>query len=195
MGVDRLIAIVMAGGKATRFGRGVEKATLEVGGTTLLERSLRSLAVDGVSEALVAVSPATQRTKGLADAIGAETVMTMGRGYHEDVTGLLEVHGTFVSVNVDVPFVTREHVLRMVDAYEGTSVAAVVPSSISLSPPRAESTGIGAAGGEYVWVGLNIVTPDPETALLEYADPLLSVNINDEEDLRFAESIARKRGV
>lgn len=193
MGVDHLIAVVMAGGKATRFSRRVEKGVLRVGGKTLLERSLEALSADGVDRVLVALSPHTPTTRRTAEGLGAEVVETGGLGYHEDVMGLLQLHDRFLSLNVDVPFVNEGHVSRMLEGYEGTSVAAVVRPEKSLMAPKSGSVGAEPDGQRSIWVGLNIVTPDPQTTLLEFDDPFLSVNINDDEDLAFANRVARER--
>ena len=193
MGVDPLIAIIMAGGKATRFHRHVEKGVLRVGDLTLLERSLRALSAGKVDRAVVASSPHTPETGRAAEELGAEVVDTSGLSYHDDIVELLDLHDRFLSLNVDVPFVNGGHVSRILEAYEGTSVAAVVRSEASLMAPERGSVGTGPDGRANIWVGLNIVTPDPETALLEFDDPLLSVNINDDDDLALADRMARER--
>ena len=188
-----MMAVIMAGGKATRFGRHVEKGTLRVGDLTLLERALRALSAGGTDEVAVASSPHTPETGRAAEDMGVDVVETSGLGYHDDILELLDLHGRFLSLNVDVPFVNGRHVSKMLETYEGTSVAAVVRSEISLMAPERGSVGAGPGGQPNIWVGLNIVTPDPQTALLEFDDPLLSVNINDDDDLAFADRLARER--
>ncbi len=189
-----MIAVIMAGGRASRFRRPIEKAVLEVGGRTLIQRTAEALGVPGVERVAIAVTPHTSRTEALAKQLGIEVLRTEGAGYHEDVLQLMDALGPFMSVNVDVPFVTKEHVKRMLDRGEGGSLTAVVPDNLALGRPDRESVMKDGSGREMIWVGLNIVSPLPDIELVEYDDPLLTVNINDEDDLAFAEELARKYG-
>ena len=189
------MAIVMAGGRATRFAGNVEKGLLTVGNATLLERCLDALSVDEIDEILVATSPHTPMTREKAARLGAGSIETAGEGYHEDIDRLLGIHNRFLTLNVDVPFVNRSHVTRLTGAFDGRSIAAVVPQSILDTPVQAESTGIDEGHSGFIWVGLNIVTSDPDTLTLPFEDPLLAVNINDEADLARAREIALVKGI
>lgn len=185
----------MAGGRASRFARPVEKGLLRVGGASLLQRSMNALQDDRFDRVLVATSPHTPVTARKADEAGLEVVATRGNGYHEDIVELLNVHDVFLSLNVDVPFVRSEHVKLFLDGYAGGSLAAVV--SVPDDGPMPKSGSMAFDGGRkgYVWIGLNVVTGDPETATYEMSDPLLAMNINDEDDLALADSIANERGL
>lgn len=180
----------MAGGKATRFETSVEKGLLTVGRRTLLERALEALSVEGLSEVLVATSPHTPRTKVKAEELGVEVITTPGTGYHEDIMELLMAYSSFVTLNVDIPFVQKAHVTSLLEAFDGRSLAAILPISIARTAQVRASLARDGTGGRFIWVGLNIVTPEPDTMTLELDDPLLAVNINDESDLIRANSIA-----
>jgi adenosylcobinamide-phosphate guanylyltransferase len=185
----------MAGGRATRFGQPVEKGLLTVGGRTLLERSLNALDIGEISRVLVATSPHTPRTALKAAELGVDLIQTSGAGYHQDILELLENHSLFLTLNVDIPFVRMEHVSALLEAFDGGSLAAVL--TIPSDGPRTslESLSKSDGTGRTVWIGLNIVTPNPETATVELDDPLLAININDETDLAVADSIARQDGL
>ena len=189
-------AVIMAGGRATRFDGEVEKALLEVGGRNLLRRSVDALQHGRLSEILVAVSRRTPRTRIEAERAGLKVIDTLGKGYHQDIMELLEkLDDVFLTLNVDVPFVTEHHVARLLEAFDGNSLAAVVHTSRAAVRPRTESVGVDEAGEAFTWVGLNIVTPNPETETIMFDDPLLAVNINDEDDLARANQIASERGL
>ncbi len=189
-------AVIMAGGRATRFDGEVEKALLEVGGRKLLRRSVDALPHDRLNEILVAVSSHTPRTKVEAERAGLEIIETLGMGYHQDVMELLEkLDDTFLTLNVDVPFITEHHVVELLRAFDGNSLAAVVPTSRVAVRPRMESVGVDAAGEPFTWVGLNIVTPNPETRTIVLDDPFLAFNINDEDDLARADRVASENGL
>ncbi len=189
-----MIGVIMAGGKATRFS-GAEKGLLKVGGKTLLERAADALDVAGIDERIVAV---TDRTQGTADAArkqGFSVAETKGRGYHQDILELLDSYDTFASLNVDVPFAKPNHVERLLEVAEDESVASVVPLAIAMVEPDSDSRVVHEKFGELVWIGLNYVTNEPETAFAVFEEPLLSINVNTQEDLDLANRIAKERSV
>lgn len=190
-----MIAVVMAGGRASRFRSRVEKALLRVGGSSLLTRAVEALQAKGVDEIVVAVSPHVPETRREAERIGLRVVETSGEGYHEDVMMLLETLDVFLTLNVDVPFVRGLHVERLLEDYEGGSVAAVIDKPSAGLELYEESTGRASEGGRFVWVGLNIVTSDQETRTVLLDEPLLAINVNDEDSLAKADSIAIERGI
>ena len=190
-----MIAVVMAGGKATRFSTRVEKALLEIRGATLLERAVVALREGGTSEVVVAATRTTEKTRALARDLRAEVIVTSGASYHDDVLELLDRYGTFVSLNVDVPFVRGEHVRSIVQERERGSVAAVVPFDLAMGTPDVDSALVDVTGRRMLWVGLNHVTPNPDNFLKVFEDPLLTINVNNEEDLAFARKIAEERGL
>lgn len=188
-----MIGVVMAGGRATRFSGRVEKGLLEVRGITLLERSIRALRDGGMDEIVVAATSWTERTEALARGLGTEVIVTPGEGYHDDVLKLLENYGSFVSLNVDVPFANGGHVKAIADESSRGSVAAVVPFAMAIREPDEDSALLDARGAKMLWVGLNHVTSEPLNHLRVLEDPLLTVNINTESDLEFARDLAEKR--
>lgn len=187
-----MIGVIMAGGKASRFREPVEKGLLTVGGRSLLERSLDALRVDGVDEIAVAVTPHTPKTGEQARLMGIEAIETTGTGYHEDINQLLESRECFVTVNVDTPFIRREHVIELLGRFDGGSLAAVAPESQDLPAPDESSIAVGDRSPRLIWVGMNIVTPDLNTAMALFDDALLTVNVNDEESLERADRMALK---
>lgn len=189
-----MIAVIMAGGRASRFGRPTEKAVLDIAGRTLMERAADALGVPGIERVMAAVAPHTERSEELAHRLDIDVFRTGGAGYHEDTVQLMDALGPFVSLNVDAPFVTKGHVKAMLGRPEGGSLTAVVPEDLAIRKPDSDSVMMDGSGRRFVWAGLNIVRPVPEIELVEYDDPLLTVNINDEEDLAFARELARKYG-
>jgi adenosylcobinamide-phosphate guanylyltransferase len=192
MGAVGLKAVIMAGGKASRLGGNREKALLEVRGRSLLSRAANALRVDGIDEIVVAVTKATPRSKELAKKLGLSVLPTGAKGYHEDTLELLDTFGSFVSLNVDIPFIRSEHVRKLLEASDKESLAAVIPASIAIREPDKESVGDDGTGTSVIWIGLNFVTTNPETSYLNYDDPLLSININTDEDLAFARKLIGK---
>jgi len=188
-----LKAVIMAGGRAQRFKTPVEKAALMVGERTLLERSAAALSIKGVDEIMVAGTRRTTKTRELASKLGLEFQETEGKGYHEDVLEMLRTLGSFVSLNVDVPFVAKKDVRKLVAGVGDRSIASVAPAELAIGKPSPDSVMVDHKGREMIWLGFNYVTERPDTDLLVFTDPILTININNEEDLAFAESIARRK--
>jgi len=188
-----LKGIVMAGGRAGRFGRPVDKSCLSVNGRSLLDRSTDALRVSGIDDILVATTGNHQQTQRAASLLGIPVVLTSGRGYHEDTLELISQFEQYVSVNVDMPFVRRDHVMTLMRSRPARSVAAVVSSDKALGTVDPQSLLTDKTGRTMIWTGLNMVSPDPETVLIELEDPLLTVNVNDDRDLRLAETIAAEK--
>lgn len=195
MGVDHLIGLIMAGGKASRFREPVEKGMLKVGGRSLLDRSLDALCVEGIDDIAVAVTPHTPRTREQARRMDVWVIDTDGTGYHEDINQLLEDMTCFATVNVDTPFIRKNHVAGLLARFDGGSLAGVAPESRDLPPPDEDSIAVDDRTPRLIWIGMNIVTPDPNTAMALFEDPLLTVNVNDEESLERADRIALKLGI
>jgi len=189
------MGIIMAGGKGSRFRKPVEKGLLKVGGRSLLRRSIDALVVDGIDEIAVAVTPHTPRTRERAKQMSIDVIDTGGSGYHEDIDSLLEARECFATVNVDTPFIRQEHIIELLGRFDGGSLAAVAPESPAFPMPDKDSVVAAQDTPRLIWVGMNIVTPDPHTAMAVFEDPLLTVNVNDEEDLVRADRIAHELGI
>jgi len=108
---DSFAAIVLAGGRGTRLG-GIDKAALEVGGSTLLERTLASLSGAG---AVVVVGPPRPLPP---DVHAAQEQPPGGGPVAALAAGLVELggHGADVIVVLacDMPFLSHVDVDRLV---------------------------------------------------------------------------------
>lgn len=187
--------VVMAGGRASRFGRKVDKGVLRVGDLSLLERATSALSTPCIDSVTVAVTRMSNETETLARKKGLEVLRTSGKGYHADTLELLDSLGRYVSLNVDVPFVSVAHVEGLLSSCPTGSAAAVVPMESSSVQPEPGSLMVGPDGRTMIWVGLNVVSDEEETDLVIFEDGLLAVNVNDDHDLRLANELAKERGL
>lgn len=186
-----MIAVIMAGGKATRFGNRVEKALLELMGKTLLEISLDKLRSFSFDEIYVSVSPNTPRTIKLCERFGAKVQMTSGADYHQDIYALLGSLGNFISLNVDSPFVSSTDIARLLESIVDTSMSVAVPRKL-VDFPVDEQSEFQIEGARYIWIGLNYVTPSEKMGFIESNNRLGALNINTRADLELAEKYARR---
>jgi adenosylcobinamide-phosphate guanylyltransferase len=186
-----MIAVIMAGGKATRYGKGVEKALLLLSGKSLLEISAEKLRDPRISEVFVSVSPNTPKTSAFCNQRNLLTITTSGMGYHEDIYELINRLGSFISLNVDCPFVTSQEVASLLDAVRDTSISMVVRKEAVRFPVDEQSTFRAETGEEYVWLGLNYVTNSNRTEILVSENWLGALNVNTPADLQLAEQYAK----
>jgi len=151
--------VVMAGGKATRFGE--EKTMLEFRGKKLVDISCD--AVSSMLKCIVAISANAPNT---AEYVMKryEYIVTPGKGYVEDIRFLISVlKEPFLTVAADLPFLKPAHIREILGAYRGKSVS-------------------GVYRGKYV--GVNIVSGEEEE-IYEFSDPLIEVNINTKTKYRY----------
>lgn len=185
-----MIAVIMAGGKATRFGHGIEKALIELDGRALLERSLEKLCLFDFEDIFVSVSPNTPKTSELCRRLGAKTLPTSGSDYHHDTYELLDELGNFVSLNVDSPFIACEDIENLLKAIREVSISMAVPRDLAKFPVDEQSV-FEKDGTQYIWLGLNYVTPSKEMAFIESRNWLGALNINTPADLVLAAEYIR----
>lgn len=183
-----IAAIVPAGGAGRRLG-GVDKAALNVGGVTLLDRVLR--AARPVCDRLVVVGPA--RPTAVA---GVEFVTEgePGGGPVPAVRAGLAVSAACDVVLVvagDLPLLTEHHLRALIGALDDPDVDAAaasgpggVPNPL-LAAYRAASlrSGLGGAGAGFGTAASRLLPP--ATALVDLGPATL--NVNRPEDLAAAE--------
>lgn len=181
--------VIMAGGKGTRFPGGTEKGMIQLSEKTLLERTVNAITESGCPNPIVAITSETPDTGNFAFNLGLETIQTPGRGYHEDVYFLLGTLGNFVSINVDIPFISSTAIDQLLSHVQDHSIACVIPQDIIDFQISEDSVYRGIDGKNYVWAGINYVTPSHDTGILVLNDRLLALNINTIDDLKTAERL------
>ncbi len=169
-------AIIMAGGKGERMGK-VEKALLKINGETMIERVANTL--DNL-DIFVAVTKNTPKTKLLAKQLGLGVILTPGKGYHEDTRYLSTQFKEFLSVCVDLPFLSRNLIKKVLTKYKEIKKPICVAASeqyykkIGFTPSFVKNN--------LVPIGLNIVTKGEDYLYIVEGKEV--ININTKEELR-----------
>lgn len=171
------------------MGFGVEKPLLKLGKQTLLERSVAAVGGSTADDLIISTTPWTPKTSGFAIRRGWAVLETPGADYHDDVYFLLDRIGSYISINVDIPFITPEAINRLISKAKEDSIACVIPRESVRIPVVKDSLGEGKDGREYVWIGLNYVTASKDTDLLAMDDEKLAININSPQDLALAQQL------
>jgi len=193
-----MIAIILAGGKSSRMRRTAveprEKALISIGAPgnekRLIELVVASVMDSAVDDFFVAVTKRTPRTAAYCEQMQYKTLETPGDGYVEDLWFLLTRYPAFVSVVCDAPFVKSEHINAVIEAYHvhRMSITGAVPLDLL---PQGVTPGhvFEHKGHILVSCGLNMVTRSPDSIPFLFAEPLLAINVNTDEELRVARSM------
>lgn len=193
-----MIAIILAGGKSSRMRRtatdGREKALISIGAPgkeqRLIELVVASVKDSAVDDFFVAVTKNTPRTAAYCDERGYKTLVTPGDGYVEDLWFLLTRYPVFVSVVCDAPFVKSEHINAVIEAYHVHRVSITGAVPLDLLPQGVTPGQVFEQGGAIlVPCGLNVVTASANSKPFIFAEPLLGLNVNTDEELRAARSM------
>lgn len=199
-----VVALLMAGGRASRMQSATEKPLLMLCGTTMLERVVRALKQSrSVSRIVAAVTDWTPLTAWKARELGLEVLETPGDGYVEDMRfaiknlGLREV----LVVSADIPFLTGEVVDQVVTRYRSSgkpALAVVVPleacDRMGLRPEYIFEH----QGRQVVPAGLNVIDgtkidmPELEQEMLVVNSETIALNVNSPQDLELARLYCRE---
>jgi len=195
-----LTALVMAGGRASRMG-GVEKPLLEISGKPMLQHVIEVLKRCGsIDRVIVASTPNTPATTITAEKLGAETIITPGEGFEEDMRfairhlSLSEV----LLISADLPFINPNLIEEAVRNYRASGK----PALAVMAPPEVyERLGsrpgyvFEANGRKLVPVGINIIDgkridegPLEQTEMVIDAGEI-PINVNTPGELHVAKKI------
>jgi 2-C-methyl-D-erythritol 4-phosphate cytidylyltransferase/2-C-methyl-D-erythritol 2,4-cyclodiphosphate synthase len=128
----RVAAIVAAGGRGERLGAGVPKQMLDLGGRSILQRSVEAMAGSGLVAETVVVLPETLVAAG-ETIVGSPGIRVVPGGPRRQDSVALGFDATWASADVVLvhdaarPLVSREIVARTIDAAAsfGAAIAAV----------------------------------------------------------------------
>ena len=185
-----MIAIILAGGKSNRLGEEIEKALIRIGGERLIDLVVESVRESNFLEFfLVAITKNTPKTGIHCKRMNYKTIETPGEGYHKDLQYLLRRYPDFVSVACDIPFIRKEHINAIIDAYLShkprISVTGAVP--LDIVPKNVTPSYVFEhEGKKFVSCGINVVTSSENSIPFVFNEPLLAINVNTCDDLNVA---------
>jgi adenosylcobinamide-phosphate guanylyltransferase len=184
----RLPALVMAGGKGERFGRG-EKPLARYMGRPLVEHVLRALErAEGIGEIHVVTSPWTSETeRHLKEKDRWNVLRAPGRGYVEDLVYALETLnlGPTLTAASDLPLIRPEDIDLVVREYlthGKPSLAVMVPIRVF----RGSGLTPTLTFGDLVPAGINVVDGrnlDGPQKTIVIPNHRYAVNVNTRDDL------------
>ncbi len=202
---QRVIAVVMCGGRGSRMG-GREKPIIEVLGKPLISYALNAIqgcsAIESIDFVTSTYTPLT--TKYLKE-MGYEPFIARGAGFLNDLSEYLSSRqkATYLIVSCDIPTLKPHHIqtaLDMSQKHQEEYIVYVLPYDIVKSLSKTPTV-IKHAGVEYQPAGLRLFRrnsegpPDfstPKFLVLRFRE--LGININTLEDIPIAEAYLRGDG-
>lgn len=197
-----VVALVMAGGKATRMGNACEKPLLRICGKTMVERVIGALRNSkNIDEIIVAVSKSTPKTAELMHNFSIKVVETPGDGFCSDMRHAIKKCGLFspvLTISADLPLITKELIEEIIGYYKHCKKPALV---VAVPLKAYERLGLKskhpfeARGKRLAPVGINIIDgrriDEPRIAeeilVLERAESVM--NVNTLGDIEIAEKL------
>ena len=159
-----IVALIMAGGRSTRFGKDIEKPMTDILGKSLIRRVIEATkASKRISETYVAVTSYNSKTAEEVTKASAKVIETEGKGYHADLRQAimkLNLKCPVLTISSDLPLLTGEFLDEIIDKYEKTRK----PALIVLAPvEECRKYGIYPTsfyeheGNKYAISGINII--------------------------------------
>lgn len=197
-----VVALVMAGGRATRMGNVCEKPLLRICGRTMVERVIEALrSSKDIDEIIAAVSKFTPKTAELMRNFSIKVVETPGKGYCSDMRHAIKKCALFspvLTISADLPLITKELIDEIIGHYkhcEKPALAVAVPIEAYERLELKSEHPFEARGKRLAPVGINVVDgrriDEPRIAqeilVLERAEPVM--NVNTLGDLEIAEKL------
>lgn len=201
-----VIALVMAGGRATRMKSSFEKPLVKICGKPMIERVIRVLRSSKcIDDIVVATSRFTPKTAEMMRTNSINVVETSGEDYHADMRYVIKKCALFCPVmviSVDLPLITKELIDEIIARYKRCGKPSLM---VAVQVRAYERLGLKSeypikVNGEWlVPVGINIndgrYISEPSIAqeilVLDRAEPV--VNVNTWADLEIAEKLLHKR--
>jgi 2-C-methyl-D-erythritol 4-phosphate cytidylyltransferase len=153
----RISAIVTCAGRGTRFGS--NKLLVEIGGRTVLEKTVRAMCIDDIDEVVVTVSAENEELyrRILIDEAGLPVILVVG-GEERHVSahrGLAATSGDIVLVHDGVrPFVTRDLIEAVIDAAIEHGAAMIgTPSTVQVKLVSDDGFIEGSLDRAHSWLG------------------------------------------
>ncbi len=159
-----IVALIMAGGKGTRFGGDTEKPMAKFMGKPLIRRVIEaakeSKKITGIYVAVTAYSPKTAQEAAKAS---VKVVETNGQGYHADVQQAVQdgnLTGPVLIISADLPLLSGEFLDEIIEEYEESGKPAL---TVMMPEEAFREYGLAAVslydheGKMYAVSGINII--------------------------------------
>lgn len=203
----RIVALIMAGGKGTRFGGDTEKPMAMFMGKPIIRRVIEATKESKkVTETYVAVTVASPNTAREAKKASATVIETDGRGYHEDLQQAVKTAKLFCPVliiSADIPLLSGEFLDEVIEKYIESgkpALTVMVPEAAFLEYGLSDVSLYEYEGKKYAVSGINImdgqqILEEQEQDIFVSSRPEAVFTVNSQEDLEAAKKYAMQTKV
>lgn len=180
-------ALVMCGGRGSRFGATLEKPLVEVGGVPMVDRVIAALRGSAVETVYAITSPLAPET---AKHVDAPRIETPGGGYVDDLRVAIDrVGDPVLTAAADLPLLAPEVIDVVLDQFHDRSLSVVVPAALKRHLGLDVETELTWCGRTVAATGVNIVVGSgPDDRFLTH-DVRIAVNVNRKSDVTLAEDL------
>ncbi|MDG6223392.1 MAG: NTP transferase domain-containing protein [Candidatus Bathyarchaeota archaeon] len=201
----RIAAIIMAGGKGTRFSSNIEKPMAEFMEKPLIRRVIDATRqAKKISEIYVAVTSISPKTAQEAKNAGVIVLETNGKGYHEDVQQAVQVanlHCPVLILSSDLPLINGEFLDEIITKYERSGKPAL---TVMIPEEAFQKYGLSAVslyehqGKKFAVSGINIIDgqhilEEQEQEVVASSKPEAVFTVNSVNDLEAVKKYIKKQ--
>jgi adenosylcobinamide-phosphate guanylyltransferase len=207
-----IVALIMAGGKGTRFGADTEKPMAQFMGKPLIRRVIEATKESKrIADTIVAVTAYSPKTAQEAAEASVKVVETDGRGYHEDLQQAIQdanLKCPVLIVSADLPLLNGEFLDQIISRYEESgkpALTVLIPEEAFIEYGVSAVSPYEHEGKMYAVSGINIIDgrrilEEQEQEVVVSSRPEAVFTVNSSEDLEAAKNYllrtkrASKRG-
>lgn len=195
-----MAALIMAGGKGTRFRGDTEKPMAMFMGKPLIRRVIEATQeAKRISEIFVAVTSYSPKTAQEAKKASVTVIETDGKGYHEDVQQAVQeanLTGPVLIISADLPLISGSFLDEIIGKYKESGKPAL---TVMIPEVAFQKYGLSAVslyehnGKMYAVSGINIIDgqrilEEQEQEIIESSRPEAVFTVNAVEDLEEAKN-------
>lgn len=178
-------ALVMCGGRGSRYDAEIEKPLVQVGGVPMVDRVIEALHGSAVGTVYAVTSPQAPDTGAHVD---VATIETPGNGYVDDLRVAIDRIGQPVlTAAADLPLLAPDVIDTFLDQFEGQSLSLVVPAALKRRLGLDVENQTRWEGRTVTPTGVNIVARSNGDRFVLTYDIRPAVNVNHESDVAIAE--------
>ena len=195
-----IVALIMAGGKGTRFGGDTEKPMAQFMGKPLIRRVIEATKKSKrISETYVVVTARSPKTAQEATKASVKVIKTDGQGYHADVQQAVQdakLACPVLVISADLPLLKGEFLDEIIEEYEEsgkTALTVLIPEEALIEYGLSAVSHYEHEGKSYAVSGINIIDgqrilEEQEQEVIVSKKPEAVFNVNSSKDLELAKN-------
>ena len=159
-----IVALIMAGGKGTRFGGDTEKPMAMFNGKPLIKRVIESAKESQrITDIYVVVTAYSPKTAQEATKATVNIIETEGKGYHADVQQAVKdanITGPVLIISADLPLLNGEFLDEIIGKYEELgkpALTVLIPEEALIEHGLSAVSPYEHKGKTYAVSGINII--------------------------------------